>query len=235
MTPFQATFRPGRFLCRLAMLLAALAVFPAFAQSVANGENFYMSICRACHGFPPSGGPDRAAGNPAMIQSAINGVGAMRFLRGLLTDSDIRDIAAWLLNPVSTPNPPPPPPPPPAPAVPALDFTDLWWNPEESGWGVNIVQHPSHSVFGVIYTYDAARRASWFVSSDGSWTTPFQYTGDLYRVTGPPFNAPVFDSTRVGVVKVGAFTLDFNSRDSGTLTYTVDGVRVAKPIARQPF
>ena len=33
------------------------------------------------------------------------------------------------------------------------DFTDLWWNPSESGWGLSLVQHPTRAMFGVWYTY----------------------------------------------------------------------------------
>jgi hypothetical protein len=222
---------------RLALLLLAAALAgPAVAQNVANGQSLYMGICRACHGFPPSGGPDRAGGNPALIQNAINGrVPAMGFLRGILGNQDIADIAAWLLNPAGDPPPPPPPPPPAQPAVPAFDFTDLWWNPAESGWGLNLIQHPTHVIFGVMYTYDVNRRAAWFVLPGGQWTTPLRYEGDLYRATGPQYNAPAFDAARVRVVKVGTFAIDFSGRDAGTFTYIVDGVQVSRPISRQPF
>jgi len=30
-----------------------------------------------------------------------------------------------------------------ATALPDFDVTDLWWNPGESGWGMNLTQHPS--------------------------------------------------------------------------------------------
>jgi len=38
--------------------------------------------------------------------------------------------------------------------VPAFDYTDLWWNAGESGWGLNLMQHASNVIFGVMYTYD---------------------------------------------------------------------------------
>jgi hypothetical protein len=41
-----------------------------------------------------------------------------------------------------------------AQAVPATDYTDMWWNASESGWGVSFVQHPSDQVYAVWYTYD---------------------------------------------------------------------------------
>src|SRR5665213_2113077 len=42
-----------------------------------------------------------------------------------------------------------------APTDPIFNRTDLWWNPNESGWGMNIVQHPSGTIFATWYTYDA--------------------------------------------------------------------------------
>ncbi len=42
---------------------------------------------------------------------------------------------------------------------PAHDYTDLWWNPGESGWGISIRQKPPaggavDALFAVWYTYD---------------------------------------------------------------------------------
>ena len=223
----------------LVLALALAAAAPAMAQDAANGQNIYMNICRACHGFPPSGGPDRAGGNPVIIQNAMQRVAAMGFLRNILTDQDVRDVAQYLLNPVATPiTPPPPPPPPPPPATPATplyDVTDLWYNAQESGWGLNLIQHSSQVVFGVMYTYDASRRPLWLVLPGGRWNTPTQFEGDLYRATGPQYNNPTFDPNRVHIVRIGTMTLDFSSRDTGTVTLIVDGLRTIKTIGRQPF
>jgi len=30
-----------------------------------------------------------------------------------------------------------------AQSVPAANYSDMWWNPGESGWGISITQHPS--------------------------------------------------------------------------------------------
>jgi cytochrome c553 len=205
---------------------AALSALPAAAQSISRGESIYGSICRACHGFPPSGGPERAEGNPAVIQGAINGrVPAMGFLREVLTPGDVADVAAYLASLLA----------PPQPAVPAFDYTDLWWNPAESGWGLNLIQHASNVIFGVMYTYEPPRRATWFVLPGGTWASPTTFGGPLYRVTGPAFNAPAFDPAAVNVRPVGAATLTFTDRDNGTFAFSVDGVAVTKTITRQPF
>lgn len=119
--------------------------------------------------------------------------------------------------------------------VPAFDYTDLWWNAAESGWGLNLIQHPSNAIFGVMYTYDGNGKPMWLVLPAGAWTSPTVYTGALYRVTGPPFTSPTFNPAAVNVRQVGSATLTFSGRDGGTFAFGVDGTQVTKPITRQPF
>src|SRR3989338_5634061 len=67
-------------------------------------------------------------------------------------------------------------------AAQALDYTDLWWNASESGWGVALTQDVG-MIFAAWYTYDAAGQPIWYVASScplsGSGCT-----GDVYKVTG---------------------------------------------------
>ena len=37
----------------------------------------------------------------------------------------------------------------------ATNYQDLWWNPAESGWGVNFT-HQGDIIFATWFTYDAA-------------------------------------------------------------------------------
>jgi hypothetical protein len=120
-------------------------------------------------------------------------------------------------------------------AVPAFDYSDLWWNAAEPGWGVNLVQHASNVVFAVMYTYDAGGKPTWFALPGGSWTSPTTYTGALYRVTGPAFTTPAFNPASVNARAVGTATFSFSGRDAGTFTFSVDGQQVVKAITRQAF
>lgn len=213
------------------LLLAALGI-PARAADVSHGKQLYNVYCTPCHGFPPSGGPETAANNPSKIQGAINGnVPAMTFLRSVLSSADIADIAAYLGS--LTAPPPPPPPPPPTTITPAFDFSDLWWNPNESGWGLNLVQHATGQVFGVMYTYEAPNRPLWLVIPGGTWTSSMVFTGSVYRVIGPL--ASNFDPTRVNPVPVGQATLTFSDQDHAVFSFTMNGATVTKNISRQPF
>ena len=154
----------------------ALAAFSAQAQSVSHGQTLYSQTCITCHGLPPVGGPELAANNPSLIQSAINGlVPAMGFLRNVYSTSDLADIAAYIESiehPTSTPPPPPPPPP-----VPQFNYSDLWWNPNESGWGFNLIQHGTGVLFGVMFTYTTPEGPTWYVMPGGLWTSSTTFSG----------------------------------------------------------
>jgi hypothetical protein len=76
-------------------------------------------------------------------------------------------------------------------AAPTVDYTDLWWNPTESGWGLNLIQHPSRAIFGVWYTYELDGTRTWFVMPGGSWTSADTFTGALYATNGPRVQRPL--------------------------------------------
>src|SRR5207253_375604 len=61
----------------------------------------------------------------------------------------------------------------------AIDYTDMWYNPNESGWGLNVIQHPSQKIFGVWFTYRSTGRPTWYVLPDGVWTSSNVYSGTL--------------------------------------------------------
>jgi hypothetical protein len=215
-----------KFAWGILLVLTALAAAPALGANVPHGESLFRSYCVPCHGLPPSGGAELGADNPNRIRGAIGGnVPAMVFLRTVLTNADIDDIAAYLGS-LSAP-------PPPATIVPAFNFSDLWWNPNESGWGLNLVQHATSNVFGVMYTYEAPNRPLWLVIPGGTWTSSMQFTGGIYRVTGPLLQG--FDPARVNVRPVGTATITFSDKDHAVFTFTIDGTQVSKNITRQPF
>jgi lysyl endopeptidase len=118
--------------------------------------------------------------------------------------------------------------------APAFDYSDLWWNPNESGWGLNLVQHPSKVVFGVWYTYEMDGTRTWYVMPTGSWTSSTTYTGPLYVTNGPSFEK-AFDPAQVQTREVGTLTLNFSSQNAGTFSYSVDGVTGTKSMQRQTF
>ena len=122
------------------------------------------------------------------------------------------------------------------------NYQDLWYDPAEPGWGLNLA-HEGTTIFGALFTYDASGKPLWLVMSGGAKTANGRFSGTLARTTGPAFNASPWTSATS--TAVGTMTLDFTGTfqgqsgfpfgDHGTLTYTVDGVTVTKPIQRFAF
>jgi hypothetical protein len=115
-------------------------------------------------------------------------------------------------------------------------MTSLWWNPSEAGWGIN-VSHQGNIAFATLFTYDASRVPMWLVMSAGTLQPDgLTFTGDLFRTTGPVFNANPF--TPIGLANltnVGTMSLTFTEANAGVLSYTVNGVAVQKAIQRQVY
>jgi len=140
----------------------------------------------------------------------------------------------WLGGAPSTPTPTPAPTPTPVIYAPTTDYSDLWWNPNESGWGLSITQHSDNVLFGAWYLYDDSGRPTWIVMPGGAWSSPTTFTGDLYSASGPDPTGS-FNPSLVSRTRVGTATLTFSDAQNGKLTYTVNGVAGSKTIQRQVF
>src|SRR5690349_6413848 len=114
-------------------------------------------------------------------------------------------------------------------------FTDLWWNPAESGWGVT-VDHQQDVMFLTFFIYRADGSPYWVTGAlfrTGTNTVaPFTFSGDLNENHGPYYGG-AFNPSLVGVRKVGTATFTASILSGATLTYSVDGVTVTKSLQRQ--
>jgi len=117
---------------------------------------------------------------------------------------------------------------------PVVDYSDHWWDPNESGWGMSIVQHADHQLFAIWFVYGNANQPIWYTLQSGHWTSPTSFTGIVYKTSGPYFGG-LFDPHLVTVAQAGAGTLSFESPTSGLFAYTIDGVTATKPISRLAF
>ena len=113
----------------------------------------------------------------------------------------------------------------------STDQSDLWNVPSESGWGMQLVQRGS-LIFATIFIYDPTRNPIWYTALL-SPSGPLSWTGALYLSNGPWFGTIPFDPTSVLRQQVGAMTWVATSVSTGTLTYTVNGVEVAKEVSRE--
>ena len=118
----------------------------------------------------------------------------------------------------------------------AANYTDIWWNANESGWGLTLTHH-NDKVFAVWYVYDENGKPLWVVMSDGVFSNDGRtFSGDVYRTSGPSYRDPGFTWSRVKVNKVGTARIDFGADDaSATVTYSIGATTITKAVTRQPY
>lgn len=118
-------------------------------------------------------------------------------------------------------------------ALPSYTFTDIWYNPTESGWGLSITHHSSNAAFIAWYTYDEFGKPKWYYMSNCPMVGN-SCSGPVYETTGPAFG-PTFDSSRVTSTAVGTMTLSFSAYGTAVMSYYVKGVSAVKTIQRLGF
>ena len=121
-----------------------------------------------------------------------------------------------------------------SPAIDAIaaDNTDIWYNPAEPGWGVNLVQSDNF-IFASFFVYGQNGSPIWY-SGQLTWDGA-RYTGGLYAVTGTWFAVP-WQTGNLSVAQAGTASFEPSALGAhrGTLSYTVNGVAtVTKSVERQ--
>jgi hypothetical protein len=108
------------------------------------------------------------------------------------------------------------------------EITDMWSNPDEPGWGVNVTLQSSVA-FLTFFVYDKSGNPVWYTAAANLSPATASWNGDLVATTGPWFGAPY---TPYNARKAGTVTFAPSEIDKATLTYTVDGVTVTKAVQR---
>lgn len=118
--------------------------------------------------------------------------------------------------------------------------SDLWWDPNESGWGLNVI-HQGDTLFATLFVYGSDGQPTWYsasnlaTSGDGaSHDRPLVFTGALVESRGPAFG-PTFDPNAVTRRTVGTMTFEMLGAGTANLRYSVDGVTVSKAVQRFSF
>jgi len=114
----------------------------------------------------------------------------------------------------------------------ATDYTDIWWNPGESGWGVNFAQN-SNFIFATFFIYGPSNNAPTWVTGQLALGADGNFTGALYATTGPWYGAVPFDPAQVTINQVGNASFHPIAADTGALSYNVGAMQVSKNIQRQ--
>jgi hypothetical protein len=118
----------------------------------------------------------------------------------------------------------------------AANYQGLWFNPAESGWGINFA-HQGDVIFASWFTYDLTGNGTWLVMT-ATKTGPSTYTGQLFQGTGPAFDAVPFPplgspggATVSGLGGTG--TITFSDANNASFAYTLAGISQTKAITRQ--
>jgi hypothetical protein len=125
------------------------------------------------------------------------------------------------------------------PLTAATNYQEIWWAGTsanagtEQGWGINFT-HQGDIVFASWFTYDLDGTPLWVVAIAPK-TAPGVYKGDLFRPSGPRFDA--YDENQWKPNDpVGSLTLTFVNGNNATMDYTLlDMATQHKLITRQVF
>ncbi len=113
----------------------------------------------------------------------------------------------------------------------AANYTDWWWNPAQSGHGLNVGQQ-GNTVFLSWFTYDETGKGMWVVLSGVLHGNVVE--GDFFRTTGPKLG-DAFDPAGVVATKVGTGKMTFGGLHAATFDWTVNGKSGSVALVRQSF
>jgi hypothetical protein len=116
-----------------------------------------------------------------------------------------------------------------------VNYTDIWWNPAESGWGVTVTQ-ASTTMFLTFFVYANDGKPTWVTatlrqSGQSSAGQPV-FTGALNATTGTYYGSP-WNASQLTLRVAGTATFTATGSTTATLAYAIDGVQVTKTIQRQ--
>jgi hypothetical protein len=119
----------------------------------------------------------------------------------------------------------------------SVDYSDMWWNSSESGWGVNVNQQKD-VLFLTFFIYGADGKALWLVAPNVpyvSGTEPnLQFTGPLYQTDGSWFGT-TFSAANTHARQVGTVSFSTTGVATAAISYSVDGTNVSKTLSRQTW
>ncbi len=114
----------------------------------------------------------------------------------------------------------------------ASNLTDLWWNPQQSGWGVNVL-HQGARIYAAWFAYDADGTPGWMTAlldreADGVFRGPINRAA-----SGVPFNRDAGQAaTTLPLPAIGQMALRVDDGERATIETDIGGVRWTSPIRR---
>lgn len=113
-------------------------------------------------------------------------------------------------------------------------YQGFWANANESGWGLYLA-HQSDVIFGIWLTYAPNGNALWY-SMPLRKGEDESYSGSIFFSTGPSFDDPLYDASRVGTMEVGSARITFDDGNNAHLAYNLPGLYAGvRDVARLVF
>ena len=112
---------------------------------------------------------------------------------------------------------------------PRADFSGMWWNPAEDGWGL-AVTHEVDKIFAAWYTYDSAGNPIWYVTDCAYYCIGSK----LYRVTGGTPITSTWNSANKKVEEVGTLNVLFTA-ETADMQYAIQGQSGSRQLVPQPY
>lgn len=115
------------------------------------------------------------------------------------------------------------------------EITDMWWAPDQPGWGVNIIlQHDT--AYATFFLYDHAGTPTWYTAvlkfEKATTSGNFLWSGPLYETRGAWYGGPYAPGS---IRPAGNASFELPYLGQATLSYTIDGVEVLRIVNRQTW
>jgi len=107
--------------------------------------------------------------------------------------------------------------------------SDSWSNPNESGWGLTVVQEGASFGFAM-YVFDSNSNPTWYQGGGTGTATGTTWSGNVFSHRGPYFGGPFTAGSTP--TQVGTFTFTQTATNSATFSYTINGTAVTKTVQR---
>lgn len=114
-------------------------------------------------------------------------------------------------------------------SVHATSYQDIWWNANESGWGLNITQQ-GDIIFATWYVQAQDGSPTW-VAAIGRKGNGEVFSGPVTTTRGPWYGGP-WNPSVVAVNTVGNATFTFTDKKTLNLQYTANSGAVSKTLTR---
>jgi hypothetical protein len=110
------------------------------------------------------------------------------------------------------------------------DYSDLWWNADEPGWGANVIQQ-GDTLFVTLFIYDSQHNPTWLVAPATAYQGQSTFSGPLYQTKGSWY-VETFNPAASASTALGALTFQATGVSSAVLTYNVGGFVITKKLVR---